>query len=181
VRVLRIARLSRRSTVATIVLVLVGVAGGVGALGRSALAGVPPRSADRAQNATTGVCDSTRIKGTTVNETGIPMQVLYDGHNSTNEWCRVPQDEVRAHSSNTWHIADSSPPVTMWIVYRLENGDEVRFQSQLRKPEGTETSCSFVKVVRTVHQFECRAEVGIAGPDFAYVKFIVLPRPAGRS
>ncbi|HZO79273.1 MAG TPA: hypothetical protein VFB39_14625 [Solirubrobacteraceae bacterium] len=169
--------MSRRSTVATIVLVLVGVAGGVAALGRSALAGVPPRSADRAQNATTGVCDSTRIKGTTVNETGIPMQVLYDGHNSTNEWCRVPQDEVRAHSSNTWHIADSSPPVTMWIVYRLENGDEVRFQSQLRKPEGTETGCSIVKVVRTVHQFECRAEVGIAGPDFAYVKFIVLPRP----
>lgn len=149
----------------------------VGALGPRARAGMPSRSAGSAQNAATGVCDSTRIKGTTVNETGIPMQVLYDGHNFSNEWCRVPQDEVRAHSSNTWHIADSSPPVTMWITYRLENGDEIRFQAQLRKPEGTETGCSFVKVVRTVHQFECRAEVGIAGPDFAYVKFIVLPRP----
>ena len=105
------------------------------------------------------------------------MQVTQDGHGVSNQWCRVPEDEVPAHSSNTWHIADNTPPVTTHIVYRLHNGDEILFQAQLRKPEGTRAGCSFVTVVRTPRQYECKAEVTVAGPDVAYVKFIVLARP----
>ena len=106
------------------------------------------------------------------------MQVTQYGSRQSNEWCRVPKDEVPAHSSNGWHIADSTPPVSMHIIYRLQNGDEILFRAELRKPEGTQTGCSFVKVVRTPHQYECKAEVAIAGPDVAFVKFVVLPRPA---
>lgn len=176
---LRIGRLwSGRSLVATVFVVLVGVAVGALAVGQQARAGQGRLSAGVARNAAAGVCDSVRIKGTSLNETGIPMQVTQDGHGTSNQWCRVPEDEVPAHSSNTWHIADNTPPVTMHIVYRLHNGDEILFQAQLRKPEGTRAGCSFVTVVRTPRQYECKAEVTVAGPDVAYVKFIVLARPA---
>ena len=176
---LRTGRLGySRSLIATVFVVLVGVAAGLGVTGQQARAGQGRPSAGIAQNAATGVCDSVRIKGTSKNETGIPMQVTQDGKGISNQWCRVAEDEVPAHSSNTWHVADDNPPVAAHIVYRLRNGDEILFQAELRKPEGTQAGCSFVKVVRTPRQYECKAEVTIAGPDVAYVKFIVLPRPA---
>jgi hypothetical protein len=165
---------SRRSLVTTVLVVLVGVA----VSGQQARAGQGRPSAGAARNPAAGVCDSTRIKGTSQNDTDISMQVTQYGNGVPNQWCRVPKDEVPAHSSNTWHVADNTPPVTMHIVYRLQNGDEILFRADLRKPEGTQTGCSFVKVQRTPRRYECKAEVAVAGPDIAYVKFIVLPRPA---
>jgi hypothetical protein len=169
---------SRRLLVAAVFVVLVGVAVGVAEAGQQGSVAQARPSATVARNAATGVCDSVRIKGTSQNRTGMPMQVTQDGHGLSNEWCRVPGGEVAAHSSNTWHVADSTAPVSMHIVYRLQNGDKILFQAELRKPEGTKTGCSFVEVVQTPRPFECKAEVTIAGPDFAYVGFIVLPRPA---
>jgi hypothetical protein len=119
-----------------------------------------------------------RIRGVTENKTGIPMQVTQIGHSSTSEWCRNPEDLVRAHSGNGWVIGDDSAPLSMHIVYRLANGDEIIFLAQLRKPQGTETGCSFRTVVRTRREYECKAQVTVAGPDIAFVKFIVLAGPA---
>jgi hypothetical protein len=169
---------SRRLLVTAAFVVLVGVLVGVSEVGRGGSAAQARPSAGAARNAATGVCDSVRIKGTSQNDTGMPMHVTQDGHALSNQWCRVPEDQVRAHSSNTWHIADNTAPVSMHIVYRLHNGDEILFQAELRKPEGTKTGCSFVEVVRTPRQFECKAEATSAGTDFAHVKFIVLPRQA---
>jgi hypothetical protein len=168
---------ARWPIVATVFVMLV-VAVAVGAVGQRARAGQGRPSAGTARTAATDICDSTRIKGTTLNKTGIPMQVTQDGHGITNQWCRVPGDEVPAHSSNTWHIADRTSPVMMHIVYRLQNGDVILFQAQLRKPEGTGAGCALVKVVRTPREYECQAEVALAGADFAYVGFTVKPGPA---
>jgi hypothetical protein len=174
----RTGRLSARRPIVATVFVMLVVAVAVGAAGQRAAAGQGRPSAVTAQTAGTEICDATRIKGTSVNKTGIPMQVTQYGAGITNQWCRVPADEVHAHSSNTWHIADNAAPVMMHIAYRLKNGDVILFQAQLRKPEGTQTGCSFVNVVRTPRQYECQAEVAFAGPDFAYATFIVQPRPA---
>lgn len=175
-RMLRIGRLcARRPIVATVFIVAV-VAVAVGAAGQRARAGQGRPSLGTAKPAAAEVCNATRIKGTTVNKTGMPLQVTHYGLGLTDEWCRVPEDEVRAHSSNPWHIAAHDPPLSIAINYRLKNGDVIRFRAELSKPEGARAGCSFVDVVRSPRQYECQAEVGLAGPDFAYVSFIVRPR-----
>ena len=176
----RAGRLWARRPIVAMVFVMVVVAVAVGVVGQRARAGQGRPSAGSARTAATEICDATRIKGTSLNKTGIPMKVTqFQYGDIPHQWCRVPEDEVRAHSSDPWHIAGRFPPLSIGIVYRLENGDEIFFWAGLIKPEGTRAGCGFVKVVRTPRQYECQAEVGIAGPDFAYVAFTVQPGPAG--
>jgi hypothetical protein len=48
------------------------------------------------------------------------------------------------------------------ITYRLRNGDEIRFQAELRFPfRRGNAACSFVREVRSSRRYECKAELTV--------------------
>jgi hypothetical protein len=175
---LRTGTLFPRGSIVVSVVAL-GLALGEAASGRAAAAGregavalvaeSPPRE---------GGCQATRIRGLTDNRTSSAMEVTQTGNGVTNEWCRAPEDVVPAGRSNGWLAGDDSGDVDVNIVYRLQNGDEVLFVARVRKAGGTETGCSFLRVVRTPREFECEAEVVAAGSGVAFVRFSVRARAA---
>jgi hypothetical protein len=119
---------------------------------------------------------ATRMRGITENRTGIAMRVTQIGNGVTDEWCRAPEDDVRAGSTNAWLAGDNSGGIDVNIVYRLENGDEVLFLARILKTGGTETACSFIRVLRTRREYECQADVVASAPSIAFVRFSVLAR-----
>jgi hypothetical protein len=119
-------------------------------------------------------CGATWIRGITENRTGISMRVIQDGHGLTNEWCRSPEDYVHARSTDAWLAGDKSGDTSIHIVYLLPNGDKVLFRAGITKDRRGDVGCSFVEVVRTPREYECRAEVVASVPGIAAVRFTVL-------
>jgi hypothetical protein len=155
-------------------IVALGLVVGLGGSGQGARAG---QGRAAAHSAAAPACDQRRIRGVTDNRTGIPAQLLSEGYSLGNYWCHEPAGDVHAHASNQWAIGEKSGPISLHLLYRLKNGDEISFVAQLRKPEGIETGCSFRQVVRTPREYECSAEVSASGRDVAFVKFLILVRP----
>ena len=117
-------------------------------------------------------CDA--IRGFTENRTGLNLKLLQLGHGDSDMRCDEPEGDVRAHSSDrSWLIGDTHGTVDMHLLYRLDNGDEIRFTARLHKPKETEAGCSFRHVVRARAEFECLADVVASGSEVAFVKFIV--------
>ena len=82
-----------------------------------------------------------------------------------------------AHSSDrSWLIGNTDGTVDVHLLYRLENGDEIRFIARLHKPKKTEAACSFTDVVRARAEYECVADVVAGGSEVAFVRFTVRAR-----
>ena len=119
-------------------------------------------------------CTATRIRGLTENRTGLNLKLLQLGYGVSDVWCDEPEDDVRAHSSDrSWLIGDTHATVDVHLLYRLDNGDEIRFTARLHKPKEAEAGCSFRQVVRARAEYECLADVVGSGSEVAFVKFIV--------
>jgi hypothetical protein len=156
--------LLRCSVVATIVGLALVVESG--AFGR----GAAPRAPSPA-------CTATRIRGFTDNRTGLSLKLLQLGHGINDVWCDEPEDDVPAHSSDrSWLIGSTHGTVDVHLLYRLENGDEIRFTARLHKPNKTEAACSFTDVVRARTEYECVAEVVAGGSEVAFLRFTVRAR-----
>jgi len=156
--------LLRCSVVATIVGLALVVGGG--AFGRGAAAPVHSPA-----------CTATRIRGFTENRTALNLKLLQLGHGLSNVWCDEPEDDVRAHSSDrSWLIGDTHGTVDVHLLYRLADGDEIRFTARLHKPKETEAGCSFSHVAPARAEYECLADVVASGSEVAFVKFIVRAR-----
>jgi hypothetical protein len=151
--------LLRASLVATIA--ALGLAVGLGAFGQGAGASIAN-------------CAPRRIVGVTDNRTGVPAKLLAESYTHGNFWCRAPHDDVLAHKGNQWILGAESGAMSMYLRYRLKNGDEILFRAQLRSPSGIETGCSFVHVVKTPREYECSAEVSGGASHVAFVKFLIL-------
>jgi hypothetical protein len=120
-------------------------------------------------------CGETWIRGVTENRTPVSMRVASIGHNLSNNWCREPDDVVRAHASDQWIGGDESGhPTHLHIVYLLANNDKILFQAHTAKDRPAEAGCAFVEVVRTPREYECQAEVVANGSGIAFVRFSVL-------
>ena len=156
--------LLRYSVLATIVGLALVVEGG--AFGRDAAAPV-----------NSPACTATRIRGFTENRTGLNLKLLQLGHGVSDVWCDEPEDDVRAHSSDrSWLIGDIHGTVDVHLLYRLDNGDEIRFTARLHKPKKAEAGCSFRDVVRARAEYECLADVVASGSEVAFLRFIVRAR-----
>jgi hypothetical protein len=154
---------TRRLTRCSIALALVAL--GLGVSG-AAFAGPQDRSMRD--------CRGTYINGVTQNMTDSPLVVAQTGQGLTNEWCRDAND-VRARASDGWRVGDESGDTDMSIVYLLGNGDRVLFRAHITKGGATDVGCTFVEVVQPPRRFDCKAEVVAATPNFAFVRFSVLP------
>ena len=122
-------------------------------------------------------CTATRIRGFTENRTGLGLKLLQLGHGVSDVWCDEPEDDVRAHSSDrSWLIGTTHGTVDVHLLYRLDNGDEIRFTARLGKPKETEAGCSFTDIVRARAAYECVADVVASGSEVAFVKFTVRAR-----
>ena len=154
----------RCSVVATIVGLAVVVEGG--AVGRGTAAPVHSPA-----------CTAARIRGFTENRTGLNLKLLQLGHGVSDVWCGEPEDDQPASSSDrSWLIGDTHGTVDVHLLYRLDNGDEIRFTARLHKPKETEAGCPFRHVVRARAEYECLADVVASGSEVAFVKFIVRAR-----
>jgi hypothetical protein len=118
-------------------------------------------------------CGTTWIRGVTENRGPIAMRVTQDGHRLGNKWCREPADEIGSRSSDSWLAGDESGDTQIHIVYLLENHDKILFQARVSNERPTDVGCSFVDVVRTPREYECRAEVVAGGSGIAFVRFSV--------
>jgi hypothetical protein len=118
---------------------------------------------------------ATWINGVTENRTDTAIQVAQTGLGLTNEWCRSPADEVRAHATNGWRASDDTGDTELHIVYLLDNGDRVLFRARIAKDGPTDVGCSFVEVVRPPREYVCQAETVGAADNFAFVRFSLLP------
>jgi hypothetical protein len=164
-----------------VTVVVVGLTVGERASAQRAAPSGPRAAAVTSRSHLAADCRATRITGVTENRTGIGMRVKQYGNGLGTEWCRVPEDLVRAHSTSSWLAGDSSAEVSVNIVYLLDNGDEVLFFAQISKARGSETGCSFVQVVRTPREYECSSEVVASAPTIAFVRFFVSTRAAGKA
>lgn len=147
----------------------------------AAALGQAPGGADHAFPAAVGEhCRLTKITGTTDNRTGMPLTVVAVRHGARDTWCRAAAGKVPARSSATIGMAGSnSSGASLDITYRLQNGDEIRFQAGLRFPLSRgNASCSLVRVVRSPRRYECKAELTVhALTKHAVAVFTVAEAP----
>ena len=118
-------------------------------------------------------CGGTWIRGITENKTHVPIRVASTGERVGNKWCREPED-VRVHTTDAWLAGDKSGSTELQISYLLENGDRVLFLARVGRVGPTRVGCSFVEVVRTPREYECKAEDVASVPGIAAVRFTVL-------
>jgi hypothetical protein len=166
--------LLRGSLAATVIVALVA---GSGASAQRAHTGGERVGALSAQDP---ACTATRIRGFTDNRTGHSLQLLQLSYGLHDVWCDEPEDEIRPRSSDrSWLVGDTQGSVSVFLRYRLENGDEIGFTATLRMPDGTKAGCSFSDAGPRRTDYECLAEVVAGASEVAFVKFIVRPRADG--
>jgi hypothetical protein len=89
---------------------------------------------------------------------------------------RARRRRARALVGSLELIGDIHGTVDVHLLYRLDNGDEIRFTARLHKPKKTEAGCSFRDVVRARAEYECLADVVASGSEVAFLRFIVRAR-----
>jgi hypothetical protein len=107
------------------------------------------------------------------------LTVVAVRHGPRDTWCRPAAGKVPARSSATIGVAGSnSSGTSLDITYRLQNGDELRFEAALRFPLSRgHAVCSFVRVVRSRRRYHCKAELTVDALTKHAVAVFTVARP----